>query len=192
MRDTRKSIQAYTKMYTDVRFQKDMLHYRSEGSSYNRSVFRALELNFKEIDTRNDARILLSLLVFLDKAAVTDELLTRGSSPQKRWKSNGELGLVDPSEGGVPQELVELLRNDIRVDKAVGELTSLSIISCINDESDERDRAFIIHPLYQKFAKLRMSKEQRQTYSAQALLFLTHAFPCDEDILEEGYVYLLQ
>jgi NB-ARC domain len=184
IRVQKKSVREYANLFHNVKFQKGILDHRPQASSYSRSVIDALELSFKEIDNRPEAHLLLSLLVFLDRAEVTQEFLRRGSTEQLIWGPSGNPAVVKPADNYVPEELVTLLTNDIKLDQAVAELISLSIITCISRKDE--DRVFVLHPLYHQCAKLRMSKEQRRRYSAQALYFLAQAFPCDEYVLEKG------
>jgi hypothetical protein len=172
--------------YADLlrKFQKQILDHRPQVSSYERSVIGTLELNLKEIDSRHGTYVLLCLLVFLDRAEVTEEFLKRGVTTQPRWGSSGEPIQVDPADRYVPDKLVKLINNDLDFDEAINELISLSIITCI--KRDQVGRVFTLHPLYHKCTKLRMTLDQRRTYSAEALCFLTHAFPSDEYVLEKG------
>ncbi|KAI1179558.1 hypothetical protein F4777DRAFT_574864 [Nemania sp. FL0916] len=166
-----KSIQEYSDLFH--KYQKDVLSHRPRATSYERSVLGSLELNFQRIDLCPDASTLLTLLVFLDRAEITEEFLRRGASKQDRWAPNGELMQVAPRY--IPQELIDLINNDIRLDQAVEDLTALSILSYQNRST--AGRSFSIHPLYHNCAKLRMEREQRRKNSAIALLFLAHAFP---------------
>ena len=113
---------------------------------------------------------------------MTEEFLKRGVTTQRRWGSLGEPIQVDPTDRYVPEQLIELINNDLEFDEAVKDLISLSIITCT--KRDPVGRVFTLHVLYHKCAKLRMTKDQRRTYSADALCFLAHAFPSDEYVLE--------
>jgi ABC-type dipeptide/oligopeptide/nickel transport system ATPase subunit len=181
----KKSVREYATLFHDNRFQKEILNHRPQEALYKRSVMNALELSIKEIDNRPDARLLLSLLIFLDRAEVTQDFLKRGSTKQLKWSPSGEPIDVDPAKGFISEELIMLLNNEIRLDKAVEVLVKFSIIKI---RRTDNGRAFEMHPLHQKCAKIRMSREQRRKYSVQALFFLAHAFPCDEYVLDTGCV----
>jgi RecA/RadA recombinase len=183
----RKSVTEYMNIFHD--FQKDVLDHRPQASSYERSVVGTLELSFKEIDSRPNARVLLSLLIFLDRAEVTERFLKRGSSPKLVWGLSGEPMEASPIDRHVPSELVSLINNDFLFDEAIEELISLSIISCTNH--GENGRTLMLHPLYHQCAKFRLSKDERRKYATDALCFLAHAFPSDEHALEKGYVFLV-
>ncbi|KAK2590321.1 hypothetical protein QQS21_011997 [Conoideocrella luteorostrata] len=178
----RKSVTEYASLFQ--KFQKDILDHRPKASSYDRSVMGTLELNLKEIDAKPDAHALLCLLIFLDRAEVTEEFLKRGVTEQLVWGPNGEILKSQPWESYVAEELVELINNDFKFDAALEDLISYSIITFRNRNGT--GRAFSLHPLYHKCAKLRMSRDQRQKYSARALMFLAHAYPSDEYVLENG------
>ncbi|KIM97100.1 hypothetical protein OIDMADRAFT_32133 [Oidiodendron maius Zn] len=178
----RKSVTEYANLFH--RFQRDVLDHRPHASSYDRSVVGTLELNFKEIDSRPNAYTLLCLLVFLDRAEVTEEFLKRGTGLKPTWGPSGESVLTHPADRYVPEGLITLLNNDFIFDESVEELISLSIITCTS--RGETGRAFMLHPLYHKCAKFRMTRDQRRTYSADALFFLAHAFPTDEYVFEKG------
>jgi hypothetical protein len=178
----RKSVTEYASLFHE--YQKELLDQpRPPASSYDRSVSGALEVNFKEIDTRPDASALLSLLIFLNRAEVTAAFLKRGVTRQQGWGPNGEAVTVIPQENYVPDALIELINNPIRLDDALEDLISLSIITFTGRNGT--GRAFALHPLYHKCAKHRMSKTLRRKHCAEALLFLAHAFPADEYILEK-------
>jgi hypothetical protein len=132
---------------------------------------------------------LLSLLIFLNRAEVTEAFLKRGVTRQQSWGPNGESITVTPQENYVPDALIKLINNPIRLDDALEDLISLSIITFTGRHGD--GRAFTLHPLYHKCAKHRMAKELRRRYCAEALMFLAHAFPADEYVLEERYVKVL-
>jgi hypothetical protein len=178
----RKSVTEYVNIFRD--FQKDVLDHRPQASSYDRSVVGTLELSFKEIDSRPNARILLGLLIFLDRAEVTERFLKRGTAPKLIWGQSGEPQEVLPVARGVSSGLISLINNDFLFDEAIEELISLSIISCTN--RGETGRILMLHPMYHKCAKFRLSKDERRKYSAEALCFLAHAFPSDEHSLEKG------
>lgn len=166
-----KSIKEYSDLFR--KYQRDVLNHRPQATSYERSVFGSLELNFQRIDLLPGASTLLTLLVFLDRVEITEEFLRRGAAKQHQWAPHGELIHVVPRY--ISQDLIDLINNDILFDQAVEELASFSIISY--QKRTTSGRSFAIHPLYHNCAKLRMRKEQRQKSSAEALLFLAHAFP---------------
>jgi hypothetical protein len=164
--------------------RKDMLDLRPQVSSYDRSTWGTLELNFKEIDSQPGSNILLCLFAFLDRSEVTEGFLKRGATKQRRWGPSGESILADPADRYIPDELTKLINNGLEFDKAIGGLISLSIVSCT--KSKKEGRVFTLHTLPYDCAKLRMTKDQRRKYSRDALIFLAHAFPSDEYILEKG------
>lgn len=164
--------------------QKELLDHRPEMSLYPKSLLGSLELSFKVVDREANAATLLSLLAFLDRAEVTEQLLKRGSTPQKFWGARGEAESLKPSESFVSDKVVALLTNEIDFDEAVARLTSLSLITCT--VKPDVGRCFSMHPLVHKCVRLRMTPEQRQRNSLDALCFLAHAFPTDELGLENG------
>lgn len=181
----RKSVTEYASLFHE--YQKELLDQPRPFSNYERSVSGALELNFKEIDTRPDASALLSLLIFLNRAEVTEAFLKRGVTSQLSWGPNGEAMTVTPQENYVPEALIKLINNPIRLWDALEDLMSLSIIT-FGSAEDGAGSSFTLHPLYHKCAKHRMSRDLRRKHCAEALLFLAHAFPADEYILEKRYV----
>ncbi|KAI0972419.1 hypothetical protein F4678DRAFT_430226 [Xylaria arbuscula] len=166
-----KSVKEYSDLFHN--YQRDVLNHRPQATSYERSVFGSLELNFQRIDLLPGASTLLALLVFLDRTEITEEFLRRGAAKQHQWAPHGELIHVVPRY--ISQSLIDIINNDISFDQAVEELASFSIISY--QKRTAAGRSFAIHPLYHNCAKLRMSEEQRRKSSAEALLFLAHAFP---------------
>jgi NB-ARC domain len=179
-----KTVTEYTDLFHN--FQKDILDLRPQASSYKQSVIGTLELNFKEIDSRPGSYALLCLFVFLDGIEVTEEFLKRGATNQLRWGPSGEPILADPADRYIPYELINLINNDLKFDGAIEELISLSIIR--RAKRGKVGRVFSLHPLFCKCAKLRMTEEQRHKYSRDALIFLAHAFPSGEYVLEKGQV----
>jgi hypothetical protein len=177
-----KTVKEYAELLR--KYQKQILDHRPQVSSYERSVIGSLELNLKEIDSKSGAYNLLRLFVFLDRTEVTEEFLKRGVTTQRRWGSSGEPIEVEPEDRYVSENFIELINNDLMFDEAIKDLISLSIITCT--KRAEVGRVFTLHVLYHKCAKLRLPKDQRRIYSAEALFFLAHAFPSNESVLEQG------
>jgi hypothetical protein len=181
-----KTVQEYADLFHS--HQRDMLDHRPDASSYERSVLGALELAFRDIDLRPDAFVLLYLLVYLDRAEVTEQFLRRGVTNQLRWSSKGEPFETVPGQRYVAQKFINLINNQVAFDQAVEDLVSLSTIS--SQKREGIGRCFSIHSLYHKCAKLRLPIEKRCQFGAEVLIFLAHAFPSDEGSLEIGYVQL--
>jgi NACHT domain-containing protein len=181
----RKNVQEYAILFHDNKSQQDILNYGLQETPNKRFIMNALGLTFKEIDNRPDARTLLSLLVFLDRAEVTLDFLRRGTTKQKIWNLSGEPIEVDPDKAFISEELILLLNDEARLQNAVEDLVKLSILKI---RPTDNGLAFEMHEIHQECARIRMPRDQRRKYSVQALFFLAQAFPSDEYVLDNGYV----
>jgi hypothetical protein len=121
------------------------------------------------------ATYLLLLFLFLDQSSIPEMILHRGSSPQKRWGSDGEVTEVRAEDEGVDECLTKVIQGDFEFNNAVEKLLSFSFISC-NKESNGL-RNFSIHPLVQYCAVQRLPPSDVSRWRWQAILLVCHAFP---------------
>ena len=164
--------------------QEDLLTWRPRVSPYDKTVLTAWELNFRQVELESEAaKHLLLLCCFLDPADISELLLLRGCTAQRRWSTGGEKVDLQPDESLRDQVLVETISNEISFDAAVEKLLTFSLLRRNNDINEAR--SFSVHPLVQFAAATRLSVQEQDTWRLQAILLVSHAFPRSED-LEPG------
>ncbi|KAJ5537510.1 hypothetical protein N7513_007160 [Penicillium frequentans] len=174
IRSRRKSLQDYHRLFLSHR--DELLQFSSQVGEVDRTVFTVWEINFKQVEKESPSAVdLLLLFSFLESTCIPELALHRGSSPQRRWASNGEVAQVCAEQEGVEDSLVKILQGDFEFDTAIEKLLSFSLISC-NREIDGL-RNFSIHPLVQYCALQRLSPAQIKRWRWQAILLICHAFP---------------
>ena len=174
MRSRQKSPQQYRDLF--VRAQRDLLGYMPRLSLSNKTVLSTWELNFQQIqDDPCRAADLLLLFSFLSPSRIEEFVLYRGVSPQKRWDKNGEVCEVPAEAEGVECTLIELIRDEMKLDAAIEKLRSFSFISSKKDSNGLR--IFSIHPLVQYCVGERMEASVVRNWTCQAILLICHAFP---------------
>ncbi|KAI9725579.1 MAG: hypothetical protein M1828_003067 [Chrysothrix sp. TS-e1954] len=164
---------------------RHMLSYRPELASHASSVLASLELSFETLD--DDASLLVSLLACLDHAEVTEELLRRGTCSQPQWSKSGEKEYIDPASVGISRTIIDLTRSEVRFDKAVEDLTALSLVQITSVR--ESGRSFAMHPLIHHCARLRLDKEKLHEMLRQALSIVSHVAPEGGEISKERKDY---
>ncbi|KMU78015.1 TPR repeat-containing protein [Coccidioides immitis RMSCC 3703] len=143
VRSRHRSLKEYCELYMTRR--NDLLRFTSRLGDTEMAVLTAWEINFKQVECEApDAVYLLLLFSFLEPSSIPEMLLHRGSSPQKRWATNGEVEEIRAEDEGVDESLTRVIQGDLEFDLAVEKLLSFSLISC-NKESDGL-RNFSIHP----------------------------------------------
>lgn len=164
--------------------QEDLLMWRPRVGDYDKTVLTAWELNFRQVELESDvAKRLLLLCCFIDPADISELLLLRGCTAQRRWSLEGEKVDVQPDDSLRDKVLVETISNEIAFDAAVEKLLSFSLLRRNNDINETR--SFSVHPLVQFAAAQRLTVEEQDTWRLQAILLVSHAFPRSED-LEPG------
>jgi len=164
--------------------QEDLLMWRPRVGDYDKTVLTAWELNFRQVELESDiAKRLLLLCCFIDPADISELLLLRGCTAQRRWSAEGEKVDVQPDDSLRDKVLVETISNEIAFDAAVEKLLSFSLFRRNNDINETR--SFSVHPLVQFAAAQRLTVEEQDTWRLQAILLVSHAFPRSED-LEPG------
>lgn len=174
-----KTLADYRRLYRT--HQEALLHYHSKLSDYDRSVLTAWEVNFAQVenDAPEAARLLL-LFSLLDAAAISDEMLLRGSTPQKRWATNGEIEDMSPAAAGLDPFLIKLFSDELSYDDAVEKLLSFSLVRRNNDFNETR--SISLHPLVQYSASMRVTSAEQSKWRLQAILLVCHAFPRNQYI----------
>ena len=161
--------------------QKEVLDTKPRLAAYDKTVFMAWHMNFKELEEDSrDATNLLMLFCFLDPSNIPEMLLDRASSPQTRWGHSGEMFEEHPTKAGLCNELVALLRDEIRFDNAIDKLLSFSLIQLGSNVNGLRN--FSIHPLVQYCAAQHLSNQVQDQWRSQAILAICHAFPRSEHL----------
>ena len=173
LRSRRKGLADYRRLYDER--QNDILRYKPRLEEYEKTVLTAWEINFKQIEREApEASNLLLLMCFLEQTSISELMLVRGCSPQKRWNRRGEIDEPDAVDSGIDSSLVELVKNEVDFSRAIDTLLSFSLIS-VND--DPGSRIFSLHPLVQYCASQRVSSATQRTWRLQATLLVCHAFP---------------
>jgi len=154
----------------------DILRIRPRLGDSEISVLTTWEVNFKQVENDSkDATTLLLLFCFLEPSAISEVLLHRGSTLQRRWHEDGEVTEVSAEVEGLDRHLTALIQNETEFDTAIEKLLSYSLISC-NKEIDGL-RSFSVHPLVQYCTRERVSPATANTWRWQAILLICHAFP---------------
>lgn len=177
MRTRKKSLVDYRRLF---QLQQDqVLSYRPRLAEYEKTVLTAWEMNFSQVERDSPkASALFNILCFLDASNVSEVLLDRGCSPQRRWNKEGEICKLMAADAGLDEQLVETVTNDEVFDAAIDRLQSFSLIQGRVD--DKGSRSFSVHPLVQHCAIQRMSCESDAKWRLQAILLICHAFPRDQ------------
>jgi hypothetical protein len=164
--------------------QEDLLMWRPRVGDYDKTVLTAWELNFRQVELESEpAKCLLLLCCFLDPADVSELLLLRGCTAQRRWSDEGERIDLQPDNLLRNKTLVETISNEIAFDAAVEKLLTFSLLRRNNDINEAR--SFSVHPLVQFAAATRLTAQEQDAWRLQAILLVSHGFPHSED-LEPG------
>ena len=177
MRARQKSLADYHRLFQLQRNQ--VLDYRPRLAEYNKPVLTAWEMNFIHVERDSPrASDLMQLFCFLDTSGISEDLLARGCSPQKRWNQNGDIFKLEAEQVGLDHDLVENVTNEEAFDAAIDRLQSFSLIQGAID--DRGSRSFSLHPLVQHCIVQRMSSESITKWRLQAIRLVCHAFPHDQ------------
>lgn len=169
-----KTLTDYRRLYEER--QQDVLKFKPRLGEYDKTVLTAWEVNFEQVERDSkDASDLLLLFCFLEASGISETMLYRGCSPQKRWDRQGEMAEVAPTDAGLDGGLVALIRNEMDFDAAVDKLLSFSLVRRNNDVNESR--SFSVHPLVQHCASQRVPQAVQKKWKLQALLLICHAFP---------------
>lgn len=169
-----KTLTDYRRLYEER--QHDVLKFKPRLGEYDKTVLTAWEINFEQVERDSkDASDLLLLFCFLEASGISETMLYRGCSPQKRWDRQGEMAEVAPTDAGLDSGLVALIKNEMDFDAAVDKLLSFSLIRRNNDVNESR--SFSVHPLVQHCASQRVPQAIQKKWKLQALLLICHAFP---------------
>ncbi|KMP09093.1 TPR repeat:NB-ARC [Coccidioides immitis RMSCC 2394] len=129
IRSRHRSLREYCRLYMTRR--NELLRFTSHPGDAEMPVLTAWEINFKQVERESpEAFHLLLLFSFLEPWSIPEMLLQRGSSPQKRWGTNGEVEEIRAEEEGVDVNLTKFIQDDFEFDTAMEKLLSFSLISC--------------------------------------------------------------
>lgn len=145
--------------------QRHILEFKPHLAEYDQTVITTWSMNFEQVDAAN----------------ITEVLLDRACAPQKRWNQGGEVFEEDPVHAGV-DEVVHLIKDEVKLDDAVEVLRSFSLIY-VNLDEEIGLRKFSVHPLVQYRASQHVSAAVQEHWRSQATALICHALPRDE-ILE--------
>lgn len=139
--------------------QKNILEFKPRLAEYDQTVFTTWSMNFEQVERESqDAYHLLLIFCYLDAANITEAMLDRACTPQKRWDQDGEVFEESPAHSGVDKEFIRLVKDELRLDDAVEALRSFSLIY-VDHDNEIGLRKFSIHPLIQYCASQRVSVE---------------------------------
>ncbi|KAF4471402.1 hypothetical protein FALBO_1686 [Fusarium albosuccineum] len=111
--------------------EPNALSARTTPSTWRASALEAVSSSlFDEDSARSeDASILLVLVAFFSPCdKIPLDLLVRGSTPRKRWTTDGTIETVDAIQIGLVPELIELLANTPKLGNAFDELCQSSAL----------------------------------------------------------------
>lgn len=181
IRSRQKGLSAFKKLCKER--QRHILEFKPRLAEYDQTVFTTWSMNFEQVERESrEAHKLLLMFCYLDAANITEALLDRACAPQKRWNQGGEVFEEDPVHAGIDEEVVQLIKDEVKLDDAVEVLRSFSLIY-VNLDEEIGLRKFSVHPLVQYCASQRVSAEVQEHWRSQATALICHAFPRDE-ILE--------
>ena len=174
IRSRRRTLTSYRRLYKDR--QNDLLRFKPRLGEYNNTVFTTWDINFEQVERDSkEASILLLLFCFLDASNISETMLDRACSPQKRWNRIGEMSELAPIDAGLNSGLVALIKDEVAFDDAIEKLLSFSLIHLDNDVNGSRN--FSVHPLVQYCASQRVPSRLQDEWRLQAILVVCHAFP---------------
>ncbi|KAI9847786.1 MAG: hypothetical protein M1837_001679 [Sclerophora amabilis] len=177
IRSRQKTLTDYRRLYQER--QHEVLKFKPRLGEYDKTVLTAWEINFEQVERDSkEASQLLLLFCFLDPANISESMLSRGCSPQKRWSRQGEITDMAAEDAGLDRSLVALLKNEMDFDAAIERLLSFSLIHRNSDLNGSR--SFSLHPLVQHCASQRVSAVVQDKWRLQAILLVCHAFPRSE------------
>lgn len=175
----RKTLTDYRRLYEER--QHDVLKFKPRLGEYDKTVLTAWEINFQQVERDSkDASDLLLLFCFLEASGISETMLLRGCSPQKRWDRQGEMAEVAPTDTGLDSGLVALIGDEMDFDAAIDKLLSFSLIR--QDKDVNESRSFSVHPLVQHCASQRVPQAVQEMWRLQALLLVCHAFPRNQHL----------
>lgn len=174
IKSRQKTLTDYRRLFGER--QAELLRYKPRLMEYDKTVFTAWEINFKqaERDSKVASEFLL-LLCFLDNVEIPEKMLLRGCSPQPRWSTEGESIYVSAEDEGVDSSLVALIKDEFAFDEVIDKLLSFSLINTHID--NDGSRKFSLHPLVQYCASQRSTPEVQEKWMLQAICLVCHAFP---------------
>lgn len=174
IRSRRKTLTSYLRLYKDR--QNDVLQFKPRLGEYDNTVFTTWEINFEQVERDSkEASMLLFLFCFLDASNISETMLDRACSPQKRWDRAGEMSELAPMDAGLNSDLIALIKDEVAFDDAIEKLLSFSLIHLDNDVNGLRN--FSVHPLVQHCASQRFPSSLQDQWRLQAVLIVCHAFP---------------
>lgn len=174
VRSRHRSLADYRRLYSTRR--QDLLRFVSRLGDTEKAVLTAWEINFKQLEQESpDAIRILLLFSFLEPSTISEVILHRGTSSQKRWDEYGEVTEIRAEDEGVDARLSRVIQSDFDFDVAVEKLLAFSLISC--NAGTNGFRNFSIHPLVQYCVMQRLSQSEVNSWRKQALLLICHAFP---------------
>ena len=138
IRSRRKTLTAYLHLCQER--QNEVLRFRPRLGEYEKSVFTTWEVNFDQVERGSKAASdLLLPFCFLDASNISETMLARACSPQKRWSRLGEMSEIAPMESGIDSELLTTVQDEIKFDDAIEKLLSFSLIHLDNDVNGSRN-----------------------------------------------------
>ena len=174
----RKSLLAFRRLCKER--QNDILKFKPLLAKHEQTVFTTWELNFEQVGkSSEDARKLLLLFCYLNATNIQESMLDRACMAQKRWGNDGEATELAPAASGLDDDLIGIVRDEVRFDDAIAVLSSFSLIY-VNEDDQSGLRKFTIHPLVQHCASQRVGSQVRHYWRAQAIALMCQAFPVDE------------
>ncbi|KAF7185673.1 hypothetical protein HII31_13014 [Pseudocercospora fuligena] len=120
---------------------------------------------------------LLQLFAFLEPSEIPLQLLRRGCSDKAFWNEHGQPDKLTPQEAGVDQHLLDIILRETRLDDALNQLTSMTLVS--RSTSVEGDESVTLNPVIQAYAAERALRDG-QHWQEQAILLCCQAFPSTE------------
>jgi hypothetical protein len=142
-------------------------------------------VNFRQVEEDSKGAInLLMLLSFLEASDIPESMLRRGCSTKRIWNRDGEVAELSPIETGLDPDVVGLISDEMKLDRAVEHLLEFSLIQL--NSSQRGGRRFSIHLLVQYCASHRVDLKIRQKWQTQAILLVCQAFPFNAYIAEES------
>lgn len=125
---------------------------------HENSIISAWNINLAQVEQMSeDAKMLLLLFCFLDPSHISEALLHRGCTAQKRWNDDGEVVEIAAEDEDIDPKLTQLILSEQSFDSAIGILESFSLMIRKQDEYGLKNLS--LHPLVQSCVVLRYPSE---------------------------------
>ncbi|KAL9585407.1 MAG: hypothetical protein Q9203_004257 [Teloschistes exilis] len=169
IRSRRRTLASYRRLYEDRK--NDILRFKPRLRDYDNTVFTTWDINFEQVERDSkEASTVLLFFCFLDPSNISEAMLDRACSPQKRWNRMGEMSELSPIDAGLNSDLVALIKDE-RVPHRVQDEWRLQAVLAVCHAFPRNN---YLEPLYEHLGRsylrhvVRILKEYDQLSEADA------------------------